>query len=224
MRFINKYKNFYNTNLIIESIPNRIVKFKRPKWKKIQSKKVFAFNFNNNYVHKVSFKKWEKIKTSFKAGLMLKRSLYAFFDNHLNSLYYKKVIGKLKKNFLIKNFIVNGLIKPFFRLDILLWKLNFFRSSYQSNQYIFNNNVLLNDIPVKSCVFLKKGDIISLKRIFNGNFNKRNKNIFSFAEIDYYTNTIIILKNFDQLNFDDFIILINKTLNFKKLIDYMKSK
>ena len=224
MRFINKYKNFHNTNLIIESIPNRIVKFKRPKWKKIQSKKKVFFNFKTNYVNKVSFKKWEKIKTSFKAGLLLKRSLYAFFDNHLNSFYYKKVIRQFKKNFLIKNFIVNGLIKPFYRLDILLWKLNFFKSSYQSNQYILNKNVLLNEIPIKHCIFLKKGDIISLKKSINGNFNKGNKNIFSFAEIDYYTNTIIILKDFDELNFDDFFFFFNKTLNFKKLIDYIKSK
>ena len=110
-------------------------------------------------------------------------------------------------------------------MDILLWRLNVFKSSYQASQFINNNNVLVNGVISNNCIFLKKGDIITLSNnLLNLEFDNNDKNIFSFVEIDYYTNNIIVLKDFDQLNFEDFFFFFNKTINLKKFIDYIKVK
>ena len=55
---------------------------------------------------------------------------------------------------------------------------------------------------------------------------KRNKSslsdiIFSFIEVDYYSNNIVILKDLKDLTTDDFYLLLNETYNIKKIKDYI---
>ena len=60
MRFVNKYKGYEKTTIVFERFPLRILKFKRPKWKKIQ--KLILYSRKNRvtirkYIRKKLLKK-----------------------------------------------------------------------------------------------------------------------------------------------------------------------
>lgn len=233
MRFINKYKYFQNLKIVPNLSSNRILNFKRPKWKKIQ--KTFQrskIKFDDIFVQKLTFKYWNKIKRTYKKGLDLKRIVDIFSDTKFSILYYKKIISNQKNSlFFSKNLIFNFLIKKFFRLDLLLWKLKIFNSSYESRQFINNNYILVNNSFVYDAYFLKKGDIIQFKSYnlinYKNNYliNSGLDFLHSFIEIDYYTNCIIVLKDLNTLSVEDcFLILNNQSINLKSLFYYIKTK
>jgi ribosomal protein S4 len=123
------------------------------------------------------------------------------------------------------------LIKKFFRLDLLLWKLKIFSSPYESRQYIKNNVILVNNKSSYEAYFLKKGDIIKFKSFSLLNYKNKILNnkgfdfLQSFIEIDYYTNCIIILKDLNTFSIEDFfLILYNQSINLKYLLYYIKIK
>lgn len=234
MRFLNKYKNFQSLKTIPSLISNRVLNFKRPKWKKIQKNfKHKKIKFINIFLQKATYKNWNKVKKTYKKGLELKRFLDILSDTKFSVSYYKKFLSNNKNNslFFIKNLVFNFLIKKFFRLDLLLWKLKIFSSSYESRQYIKNNFILVNDKKSYESYFLKKGDIIKFKT-FNllNHKNKISNNkgfdfLYSFIEIDYYTNCIVMLKDLNTFSIEDFLlILFNKSINLKYLLYYIKIK
>jgi ribosomal protein S4 len=125
---------------------------------------------------------------------------------------------------------LHTLLKPEFRLDILLWRLNFFESSYQARQAINEKKVKVNQKRVAGNFFLSKGDIISFSHSFNFknldisekiNKNTQSDTVFSFVEVDYYSNTVVVIKNLKDLTTDDFHLLLNETYNIKKIKDYI---
>lgn len=229
MRFLNKYKNFPTTLAFLKESSARILKFKRPKWKKFQAvlkiKSSLPSQFINNSILKVNYKAWEKIKSHYKEGIQAKKGLLNFFDNNFSSSYYKKEFSLAKKK-MFSDFISMLLAKPLFKLDILLWKLCVFNSPFESRQAVRNGFVLINNQPCTDIVRLKVGDIISfsnkvnLKRYeFNSRFDCFF--LFSFLEVDYYSGTVIIIKNFTQLSTEDFSTLIFDSVNIKAFQDYI---
>ena len=172
---INKYKIYSKINSIFafSEFPSiRILKFKRSKWKawkilflkklqiinkkSFQSKRVIKSSFINSSIFKQRFSVFTKLKKTYKIGLNLKNSFYQFFDGGLSIKY-------LKKQCLLKKKIVyNFLIKPYYKLDILLWKLKFFSSIRQAHQNIKSKKVLVNTKIVSNNFFLKKGDVIHI--------------------------------------------------------------
>jgi ribosomal protein S4 len=118
------------------------------------------------------------------------------------------------------------LVKPEYWIDILLWKLRFFNSSYEARQQIYNGVILLNNKNILGNVYLKSGDIITFKNFFKLNIELNNKyflnnqKIYSFVEIDYYTNTIIIIKDFFELELNDLCLLNTESYYLKKIKDF----
>ena len=51
------------------------------------------------------------------------------------------------------------------------------------------------------------------------NLTSLKLNIYSFVEVDFYTKTVIIVKDFDSLNIDDFSLLLHQKFDLKKLKD-----
>ena len=114
------------------------------------------------------------------------------------------------------------LIKPKFRLDIILYYLNFFKSISLAYEEIKNKKVYVNNSIVYPNYFLKCGDIITFNTdITNIIFNLKY-NFCSFLEIDYYTKTILIIKNFDELSENDICIINTKYFEIKKLFDIIR--
>jgi ribosomal protein S4 len=233
MRFLNKYKNFQSLKTIPNLVSNRVLNFKRPKWKKIQKNfKRKKIKFVDIFLQKATYKNWNKVKKTYKKGLELKRYLDILSDVKFSISYYKKFLSNQTNSlFFTKNLVFNFLIKKFFRLDLLLWKLKIFSSPYESRQYIKNNVILVNNKSSYEVYFLKKGDIIKFKSFSLLNYKNKILNnkgfdfLQSFIEIDYYTNCIIILKDLNTFSIEDFfLILYNQSINLKYLLYYIKIK
>lgn len=224
MRKISKYKIFNIIGIKTKLYPIRILKFRRPKWIRLQ--KLYLNKFKSKLINilqiKNIFKSWEKVKKYYKKGLEAKNQLHSVYESNIK---LNTVHKNLDKTLIKKNLISNVLIKPLFRVDILLWKLNFFFSSYESKQVINNNLVFVNGISIKSNFFVKKGDVISFKenvekKNFFFNCVKKyslNENFLTFVELDYYTKSIVILKDCHELDYQDFPFVINEYLNVKRL-------
>ena len=59
---------------------------------------------------------------------------------------------------------LHTLLKPEFRLDILLWRLKFFESSYQARQAINEKKVKVNQKRVAGNFFLSKSNNLKFDR------------------------------------------------------------
>ena len=234
MRLHSKYKGYNQLSQLFDKFPLRILKFKNTKWKKIQ--KVLSTSHSNkkkfveNFSIKVPYKTWEKISNYYKEGHKLKNSISMLYDKAVSVSYFRSILKSNTLSSTLRNMYLHTLLKPEFRLDILLWRLNFFESSYQARQAINEKKVKVNQKRVAGNFFLSKGEIISFSDSFNFknldinekiNKNTQSDIIFSFVEVDYYSNTIVLIKNLKDLTTDDFHLLLNETYNIKKIKDYI---
>lgn len=224
MRFLNKYKLHQNLSASSKKLPLRIQKFNRPKWNLVK-KKFTGFrrkNFLNIFIKNISVRSVGRLKRYHKTKLQLKWYLLSLFDNSVLIKSFKNV--KLRKDLISLYFV-----KPLYRVDILIWYLNYFASSFEAKQCINSKIILINGKSVKSNYHLKKGDIISFKKFENfkqiNNMLKisqkylDNNMYFSFLEVDYYSNIIIVIKNFDEIMEEDLQLLVEKNVNIKHLLN-----
>ena len=234
MRLRSKYKGYNLLSQPFDRFPLRVLKFKNTKWKKIQkilsslgtTKKKIVENFSV----KVPYKTWEKVNNYYKDGHRLKNSIFLVYDKAVSVTYFKSVLKNPSLSSTLRNMYLYMLLKPEFRLDILLWHLNFFESSYQARQAINERKVRVNERSVAGNFFLSKGDVITMVNCKNFKAldlnQKIDKNsvsdiIFPFVEVDYYTNTLIVIKDLKDLTEDDFHLLLTETYNIKKIKDYI---
>ena len=229
MRLRCKYKGYNHLAQSFAQFPLRILKFKTTKWKKLQKSLSSSSNikkFNENLSIKVSYKMWDKVSNYYKEGNRLKNIIFYLYDKSVSSSYFKSVLKNSSSK--IRNMYLFTLLKPTFRLDILLWKANFFSSSYHARQYISNGDVLVNKRSVLGNFFLSKGDVISFSEKFDSLLinpkklklkNSIGDFILTFVEIDYYTNTIVVVKNLSELTVYDFYLLLMESYNLKKIKD-----
>jgi 23S rRNA-/tRNA-specific pseudouridylate synthase len=137
---------------------------------------------------------------------------------------YKKSINKglCKQQDFIQTYIV-----PFFRIEVLLWQLNFFSNSHEVKQVMKSKLIFVNNKYVLENYALKAGDIITISNIENKKyfFSFAKKSIFySFVEVDYYTGTIIVLKDPSLLRYKEIAFFYESYTSPKKLQDYVKKK
>jgi ribosomal protein S4 len=233
MRLNNKYKIYSQSSSISEVFHQRLFNFKRPKWKKVQknlaqlkSSKRFL---SNSFCIKNTYKVWDKTKNYFKQGVKARNNFNAYFDNSVTT---KHLITTLKnsKNMVSQQILLDCLIKPEYRVDILLWRLKFFNSSYQARQAINNKLILVNGKYVSSNLFLKRGDLVTFVdsiglNHLNLNNNRKyltlSKTILTFAEVDFYTNTIVIVKDLSELHLEDIHLLNADFYDLKKIKDFI---
>lgn len=106
-----------------------------------------------------------------------------------------------------------------------MWYLSFFNSSVEARNFVNEKNVLINNKIVRSNYELKKGDIVSFN--LNPDYAEKNKyktirkkykksrKFFTFLEYDYYTNSIVVLKNWNELSEDELSLTIKSAKKFK---------
>lgn len=234
MRFLNKYKLHEHYASADIKLPTRVFKFKRPKWKKIQQKfkrgsKRFIWKkgrkvrirrkFANHIVVHVSGK--FNVKRFFKTKQLTKKYISSLFENTID---FRK-----KNNYKDRVSSVSSyIIKPYYRVDLLLWYLKFFPSSVEARIFLNGRNVLVNDRVVGSNYELKKGDVITLN-YFNLTSEvaerneyywirrkfKKSSAFFPFLEVDYYSNKIIILKDWNELSIIELALTIKSSKKLK---------
>lgn len=243
MRFFNKYKGYDKLVSIFEKFPLRVGRFRSTKWKRIQRLLSFKTKlknrgrrrtkkklFFNNFLTKVSKKTWYRVEKYYVNGRRIQKTISSFFDRTLPVHFFNKALNSSHKSHLIDRVYANTLLKPEFRLDILLWRLSFFRSCYQASQVISEKKVKVNGICVKGNHYVRKGDIITLD-LFRSSINLAvinsrpdflfSKKFSTFVEVDHYLNCIVVLKDFDELGLEDFYILVKEHCSLKKVKDYI---
>lgn len=223
MRKTNKFKHFSALGIPLRRFPNKLSKFYRSKWQNLKLK-IRDLNrekkrFIDPLITKLSTRFIYRLNKDYYSKLETKKSLSCLFD---------KNIRNQRKNLLIekKELISEYLLHPFYHVDILLWYLNLFPSVYKIRQLLHSGYLKVNDKSVKPNYFLKKGDVISIDSKLEGQYNIdilnrlyfENILFLTFIEIDFYTKTITIVKDCEELSLDDYKLLIDQYINIYKLI------
>ena len=233
MRLTNRYKILSKPNNFVFDFPERLNRFKRSKWQLLQKKALKSASKKarreTSFTLKAPLHSWEKVQTAYKTGLALKAAIMASFDNSITTKLLKKAVFT-RTNCSTKDLLIHSLLKPYFRLDILLTSMELFKTSFQARQFINDGNVLLNFKKVKSNVFVKKGDVIVFTSSRSDDFlylNSFLKNktkftkFYSFVEYDLYTKTIVIVKNLNELTEEDIFLLLPQSYDLNILRSYL---
>jgi len=175
----------------------------------------------NPYLLKSNFDKLEKVKNHSKNLIQIKNLWNNIFRKSLNL----KNVSR-NSNFYLskKGKILKYLIKPYYKLNILLWNLFFFSSPREASQQIAKKKVFVNNRIFTSTVLLTKGDIVSLElnrsKMYFKSFSRNYsfiKRYISFIEVDFETEIIIVIKDFKDLSIYDFFLLMNNSLSLRFL-------
>jgi len=232
----------------------KLCKFKRSKWKPVtrflkkRLKKWSRFFLNKRRLRKTNGLVLD-YKKKYRAKFLPVGNQYLLWRSRtrfLNLRYGYRNAFSLKKNVFylfsrslpisfFKNSLVNKylcwqrmLIRPIFRVDIFLWKIKFFVSVRSAQQYIKANGVYLNGLLKKTYFFLKKGDVLNLtSHLVFKTFRKKFGKIFffSFCEIDHYTRSIIILKDFLSFSkIDTSFVHHRNSIPLQGFVRYLKQK
>ena len=233
MRLSNRYKTFVKPNNFIVDFPERLNRFKRSKWKFLQKKLLKnatkKVRRETSFTLKAPLHSWDKIKMSYKTGLIFKTAIMSTFDNSINSSSLKKALFT-RSNRSTKNLLLYSLIKPYFRLDILLTSMEFFKTAFHARQFINEGNILLNFKKVKSNVFVQKGDVICFQSTRSDAFlylnsflnnNTKFTKFYSFVEYDLYTKALVIVKNLNELTEEDISLLLPQSADINVLRNYV---
>ena len=196
-------------------------KFNKIKEIKTNILKNFFFNF---IAVKSKINSWQRLRFFFKESLFMKNAVRKYFDGQFSLSYFKKLFKKPRT----RCFSISSVfIRPEFRLDILLWRLKIFSSVFFSKLAIRNRQVTVNGLNKSFDFYLVKGDIIKFSQMkiysLKKYFLKYFKIIFipSFIELDFYTNTIVILKSFNNFKVNDFSSVIKEPLCLHKFKNYI---
>ena len=190
-----------------------------------QIKKNILKNFFFNFVAvKSKINSWQRLRFFFKESLFTKNAVRKYFDGQFSLSYFKKLFKKPHS----RCFSISSVfIRPEFRLDVLLWRLKIFSSVFYSKIAIRNKQVTVNNLVKNFDFYLVKGDIIKLSNVktysLKKYFLKYFKIIFipSFIELDFYTNTIVVLKSFNNFKIGDFSSVIKEPLCLHKFKNYI---
>ncbi len=228
-----KYKIYLKSLRVIEDYPIRIKQLHRSKWKQFVSRrryKIRRYRFKAFFLQSFPKKRYRflRMKKYYKESITEKFRLQQIYDNSLN-------FKKIKKNLILFNtlkyydFIKVILVKPLYNLNILLYKLHFFLKVVDASNSINNKKVLVNGKAVKPNYFLKFGDVITFEE---KNFSVNIKSIFnkyyfyptfcSFIEIDSYTGSLVVIKDFNDLTDIDLTYLFSRPFNLRKIINNLR--
>lgn len=175
---------------------------------KIKLKAEKQYKFIDSYPISVKINKYIRLKKKHKTKVKL-------------NLVYKLTFGKTLKRKSVENFnlvrwqfLQKKFFKNYYSISYILPSLDFYRSFLQVNQKIRYSNVFLNNSKVQNnrSNNLVLGDIFEVKDTKIK--LKRNKNRFisrasllSFLELDIYSQSFIVCKNFSNLSRSDAILL-----------------
>jgi ribosomal protein S4 len=226
-KWVGAQKKILNLQAQIKNLKNskqskkNFLKFNKVKEIKKNILKNFFFNF---VAVKSKINSWQRLRFFFKESLLMKNAVRKYFDGQFSLSYFKKAFKKPQT----RCFSISSVfIRPEFRLDVLLWRLKIFSSVFFSKMAIRNKQVTVNGLNKNFDFYLVKGDVIKFSQVKTYNlkkyFLKYFKVIFipSFIELDFYTNTIVVLKSFNNFKIGDFSSVIKEPLCLYKFKNYI---
>ncbi len=224
-----KFKNSKNQVLKAQRFGIRFKNFKL-KIKKILKPyiKIKAYRLLNILYIKFKylqckFYSWKRVRFFSKENLNMKNMLSTYFDNGFSTKFYKTLfLNTYSRDYSMCSVFV----RPEYRLDILLWRLQITSSLYFAESLIKKKYVLINGKNVGLKHFVKEGDIISLITTKFFNFKKSSSYyIFSYllppyVEVDFYLGQFIVLKDWHTFVSKDLTSIIRVPLKFSKIKNY----
>ena len=126
-----------------------------------------------------------------------------------NNFFYKKSLSSIYKKPSKTSEVISQIIYGE-KFDIISKKKNWLKIKTSFDNYIGyikNKNYVDNFKPTHK-IFVLKASIFDKKK-------RRTKKFLTFVEIDYYTKTIIILKDYKELSLEDLYLLVTEYLNLK---------
>ena len=221
MRKLHKYK-VYNKVDLVAKFPVRILKFKRPKWRRLQEMLLNQNTLGSELIDitavKNDFKVWSKVSRAYKERLKSYSFLSAVFDNSIKLKQLKaqsnvKVRKEMYQKYLYENY---------YKVCSLLWLSNYYASSFESRQKIASRSIFVNDKIAAANSLLKNGDIISV--VDNTiNIDKVIKkynptlSMLTHIEVDYYSQNLVLTKDISDLSEEDFFLLTLDYVNVQNL-------
>jgi len=217
MRRINKYKTYPRID-ISPKFPKRLLNLKRPKWNSLKDdlKVILAdqenFNLIDSDVVLGETFGWDRVSRTYKSRLEFYTSLSTRFDQSIK-------IRRLKSYKIVSRFdnYVKHLAEGFFKTTALLWSTYFFKSTFEAKQHIDGLGIILNGVKLKANESLSSGDVLSVlddSFKLSNNLNKYSDNnqILSFVELDYYSQSAVVLKDIQNLSEEDLNLLLIDSL------------
>lgn len=249
MKLFNKtYKTYPKATVFIESYPfSKTLNFKRSKWKRTKrslkqflKKKFPPFSYNHTvlgYKYKRQSKKKAfrifdsrnisvsrypspRARKIYSTGLMLRRSLGHYSDYSLNLKFLKKYCGQ-------RNISMHDLLlKPLYKVDVLLWKLQLYSSTREVRQDIRCKLIQVNETLLSQPCFLSKGDIVTI--LSDRSYIKKlfvvKSFFYPFCEVDLYSQTIVIVKGQNDFLSREIPLLFKRNVNIESLFYYLRKK
>lgn len=238
MRFLNTYKPHEHYASAPRKLPTRVAKFKKSKWASIKKKlwirkwqwnrsrtarrKYIAPNKYTDFFKVHIAKKKLYLRNAYKLKLQTKKYILSLYDNAIKIALNNDI--KYRRELLCYHFT-----RPLFRIDILLWYLKLFTSSAEARLFLNSNNVFVNNKVVKSNYHVKRGDVITMEP-FSQYLERKNciwritakykksRNFFPFLELDYYTNTFIVMKSWNDLSYNDLTLIITENKKIRPML------
>lgn len=217
MRRAHKYKTYSRID-VSPKFPKRLLNLKRPKWNPLKEdlKVILAdqenFNLIDSDVLLGETFGWDRVSRTYKSRLEFYASLSTRFDQSVK-------IRRLKSYRVASRFdnYVKHLAEGYFKTTTLLWSTYFFKSTFEAKQHIDRLGITLNGVKLKSNEFLSSGDVLSisdnsLKLVNNLNKYSDNDQILSFVELDYYSQSLVVLKDIQNLSEEDLNLLLVDSL------------
>lgn len=229
--FLIKYYNNYKSKLRSYSYKKIFIKTSPTLKNKIIEKNFFSNKyslsneitktsiFHNIKIHK-SVKKWQRFKFLYKKSLKQQKDFKQRLDN---SILYKNLKNSIFSFSGITKYegFYQSIFQFEFRLNILLYRLRFFKTVREVNLFINLKLIKVNSKGVKSNYSVSCGDIITfdvkINYLFNLNSIQKNFLLKNFVEIDFYSNTIVILSSTTDVQFNDFSFFIQKYFDLNRL-------
>jgi hypothetical protein len=219
MRRLLRFSYYKELNSIFSSTPKSLFKLKRVKWDRIKKNNFFnkSFVHINPFCVKKSIKFWDKITSYKRDHLIAKRGFSKLFSGLALSAGGSDIQRSRH------NKILFTLGCPFFQLDFVLFIVGFCSTVYEARRLIKEGFVFVNSKVVFRSVFLKGGDRIFLKSYgvnsYTCVYNKYcfSDRIFSFFEVDFYSQEVFVLKSFNDLTVSDLTLLSLDSLDMNQL-------
>ena len=179
-----------------------------------------------NMKMQASLKVWERLKNNYRDALDVRRSFYQTYESCVSYKDLKKQLFRSRGVYYNKVEFLRKVLKFEFRIDILLYKLRFFRSSYEARVYLNKGLVRVNSRVVKGNYFLQAGDIIACDCVlsYRKNIECLKKALFlrNCFEIDYYTGTVIVLRSYNEIYKSEIPFFFIKYFDWQKLLHSLR--
>lgn len=228
MRLILKYKILTKVRYLL-TLPLRIRFFKRPKWnflKKLlfRKHKKYASRrykrklpYPDNKIKFVLFRKWRKLKNSFKQHIFSKRFLLVGL-NH-NKRCFKNLKSNRDKTYLKS---LRTFFKQQYFLDYMLFRVKYSASIFEAGEILRRKKIFLNKEIGNKKRILKKGDFVFIdNNLYRYKITGRKYTytdlVDTFYENDFYTQSFIVTKNIQDISNVDFGVSYGNFIKFNAL-------